>query len=262
MRRKATTKQVVISLGVLAAVAAASFWWWQHIAWSYLIARNQVRVPRVPVTEMKAPGRMEGWFDCRVGPLSLKLPPNLAEGADRSLGKASINFTDPEMEMAIVVPFHNTPDSQAGVKQLAATFQMSPLRVVAESYRASTDDFRWTMSKAELTRHQMLVSLGRNYPHELASAVETRFDGPLEGLLIIGDRRVAAFEWRTTSGSAEGSITFNGKDHDLDLDVLRDICQSVKCDESRLGPPYTRTELKHFLDTIKTTRIGGDATSE
>jgi hypothetical protein len=258
MRRRATTKQVVISLIVLAAVTAAGFWWWPHILWSFLIARNQVRIPRVPVTEMKSPGKTGGWYECRIGPLSLKMPPELAESADRALGKASIDFTDSDMEMAIAVPFRNPPESQTGAQQMAAMFHMSPLRIIAESYCTSSDDFRWTMSKAELIRHQILLNMGRNYPHALASAVETRYDDAIEGLLIIGDRRHVVFEWRTTSGSADGSIRLTRKDHDLDMEIVRDMCQSVTCDESQLGPPYTKKELKQFLDTIKTTRSEGD----
>jgi hypothetical protein len=77
-------------------------------------------------------------------------------------------------------------------------------------------------------------------------------------LLIIGDRRHVVFEWRTTSGSADGSIRLTRKDHDLDMEIVRDMCQSVTCDESQLGPPYTKKELKQFLDTIKTTRSEGD----
>jgi hypothetical protein len=253
MRRRATTRQIVISLIILVAVAGAGFWWWPHILWSFLIARNQVRIPSVRVTAMKAPGRTKGWSECRIGPLSLKLPQDLAESADRSLGKSSINFTDAGMEMAVFVPFRIPPESQAAAQQMTATFHLSPIRVVAESYRASTDDFRWTMSRAELNRHQALLSFGRTYPHALASAVETRFEDALEGLFIIGDRRNVVFEWRTTSGNADGSLTFTGHDKDLDLDTLRDICQCLTCDESQLGPPYTKKELKQFLDTIKTT---------
>jgi hypothetical protein len=187
------------------------------------------------------------------------MPPDLAESADRSVGKASINFTTADMEVAIIVPFRISAEGQSGARQMSATFHMSPIRIVAESYRASSDDFRWTMSHAELTRHQILVGyLGRTYPHALVSAVETRFEDELEGLLIIGDRRNVVFEWRTNSGSADTSITFTSKDRDFDLDMLRDICQSVTCDESQLGPPYTKKGLKQFLDTIKTTRIGGE----
>jgi hypothetical protein len=217
-----------------------------------------VRIRSVPVTAMKAPGHTAGWYECRIGPLSLKMPPELAESADRALGKASIDFTDADMEMAIAVPFRNPPESQTGAQQLAATFQMSPIRVLAESYRTSSDDFRWTMSKAELIRHQILLNMVGSYPHRLASLVETRYEDALEGLLIIGDRRNVVFEWRTTSGSADGSIRFTRKDHDLDMEMVRDICQSVTCDESQLGPPYTKKELKQFLDTIKTTRSGGE----
>lgn len=256
MRRRATTRQIVISLIVLAAVIGAGVWWWPHITWSFLIARNYVRIRSVPVSEMKAAGKTPGWFVCRIGPMSLKMPPELAESGDRSLGKASINFTDADMEVAINVPFRNSAESQGGAQQLAATFHLSPIRILAESYRASSDDFRWTMSHAELHRHQILIGLGRSYPHALASAVETRFDDALEGLLIMGDRRNFVFEWRTTSGAADGSITFTGKDRDLDLEVVHDICQSVTCDESQLGPPYSKKELKQFLDTIKTTPAG------
>ncbi len=141
-------------------------------------------------------------------------------------------------------------ETQFGLEKLAAEFQISPMALVVETFRTSSDDFRWTMSRSELRRHQILLNLAFFFRMGGAMAVETRFDGPLEGILILRSRRSAAFEWRTSAGA--GSLMFTDKEHDLDLDVVRDICQSVSCDDSRLVDSYSKKELRELLDAIET----------
>ncbi len=85
MRRRATKQQIALTIGLLIVVVAAGFWWMPHIRWAFLISRNRARVPRIPVSVLQAPGKTNGWFTCRVGPLSFKLPPEMAEDAERSV---------------------------------------------------------------------------------------------------------------------------------------------------------------------------------
>ncbi len=79
MRKRATKQQIAVSISVLAVVIGAFIWWWPHLYWSFIIARGQVRVPSVPVSELKAPGKTEGWYECTIGPLQLKVPPKIVE---------------------------------------------------------------------------------------------------------------------------------------------------------------------------------------
>jgi hypothetical protein len=137
---------------------------------------------------------------------------------------------------------------------------MSPMHLVVESFRASSDDFRWSMSRSELHRHQLLLNVAFFFRRAGAMGVEMRFEDPLEGLLILQNRRTAAFEWRTPASAA--TLMFSDKDHDLDLDVVRDICQSVSCNESRLAAEYSKKELRQFLDSMETRHDGGDGAAD
>src|SRR5207253_1661345 len=110
-------------------------------------------------------------------------------------------------------------------------------------------------SRAELRRHQMLLSMGENFPHSQAMAVETRFQGKLEGVLILVDRRTAVFHWQSTSGAGFGRLMFVQKNGDLELDRVRDVCQSLTCDDSRLGDKaYSKKELRELLESIEMKR--------
>src|SRR5262249_62108238 len=115
------------------------------------------------------------------------------EKAERSTGKTSLNFTIGNRELAIHVPFQVPADFQAGQEKVAADFKMSPMHLVVESFRTSTDDFRWTMSRSELRKHELLLNLAYHFRRGGAMSVETRFDGLLEGMLIMQSRRQASF---------------------------------------------------------------------
>jgi hypothetical protein len=107
------------------------------------------------------------------------------------------------------------------------------------------------MSRAELFRHKMLLDLSAFYPHVVA-IVETNADPALEGLLALhNSRSQAMYEWRLNSGKASGFLRFDAKKGELNLDELRAICRSVKCDESRLGPELSPSQLAVLADTIK-----------
>ena len=116
------------------------------------------------------------------------------------------------------------------------------------------------MSHAELNRFEFLLRMaGDTFPHSNSMAVETRYDGGLEGLLIQGNRRSVAFQWQATSGDAFGVLSFAQKEGDLDLDWVRDVCQSLTCDENQLGEKeYSGKEMREMLEGIEIRR--SDAT--
>ena len=257
MRKRATTGQILGSLGLLAAVALAAVFWWPHIVYSFRIARYGVKIPGVPVTAMKAPGKTADWSSCRLGAMALKLPEDFVNEAERTVEKSEIRLTTPELRVAINVPYRLPAPSPGDLTSLAAELKVSPIRMLEESYRASTDDFRWSMSRSELKRLQVLLSLASMFPHgegRGAVAIETRFDSSIEGLLIIYDSQHANFEWRTLSGTAAGYVMFGRREGELDLGFVRDVCWSISCDEDRLGPVYGKKELQQMLDAMETTR--------
>ena len=257
MRQRATRGQILISIGLLAAVLLAGFWWWPHIVWSFQVARYGVKIPSVPVSQMRAPGKTADWSNCRLGPMSLKLPAQIAEEAERTAEKNQVVLTAGDQQIAINVPFRVPPKGPNDLSSVAAQLNLTPMRLLEESYRASTDNFRWTMSRSELRRHQLLINLAAMFPHgggRGASQVETRFDQDIEGLLIVYDGQHASFEFRTVSGADVGAgyVIFIRKSGNLDLDFVRDVCQSISCDEARLGAEYDKKELQQMLDAMET----------
>jgi hypothetical protein len=256
MRRRATKQQIALTIGLLAALIAAGYWWAPHMWWAYLIARRGAHVPSIPVSTLKAPGKTSGWFTCHIGALSLKLPPEMAEDAERSVAKErnAISLKTPSAELKIFVPFQAPQGVRAPLVEAAARLNQTPMQLIADGYRASTDDFRWTMSRTELQRHQFLLNLGVMYPHVAGTKVESLFDGPLEGLLVIHDRTQAMFEWHSKSEKGAGYVAFSRTTGDLDLDVVREICASATCDDAQLRPELTKSELAELVDTMQIVR--------
>jgi hypothetical protein len=255
MRRRATKQQIALTIGLLTVLVAAGYWWAPHIWWAYQISRHGAKVPSIPVSALQAPGHTTGWFTARIGPLSFKLPPEIAEEAERSVGKTrnTISLKTPSVELLIFVPFKSQTGANVDLVQAAARLNCSPTQFIAAGYRESTDDFRWTMSRDQLQRHQILLNLGYIYPHNAGTKVESLFDGAPEGLLMIHDRTRAVFEWYAKSGTAAGFVGFSSTGG-LNLDHVRDICASVACDDAKLGPQPTKSELADLVETMEITR--------
>lgn len=256
MRRRATKQQIAFTIGLLAVLAAAGYWWSPHLWWAYVIARNQAQIRSIPVSTLEAPGHTDGWFTARIGPLSFKLPPQVAEEAERALTKERnvISLKSPSGELQIFVPYQTPAGAMSDVAQVAAQLNLSPLQFIADSYRTTTDDFRWTMSRAELSRHQVLLNLGHFYPHVPGMKVETVFDRSPEGVLMMHDKNHAMFEWQTKSASVAGYVRFSSTAVDLNPDQLRDICASLTVDEAQLGKEPSKSEFAALVDTMEIKR--------
>jgi hypothetical protein len=253
MRRRATKQQIAVAIGILMAVAAAGFWWWPHIQWAYIISRNDIKVQAVAVKELKASGSIDGWASCRIGPLSFQLPSELAENAQRDLGKSAgtVTLTDGDLQLTFFVPVQMSADQKTSLMAFADEMHMSLLKMIVASYRSSTDDFRWTMSRDELRSHQRLLSLSQPqfFPHERGVTVETAFEGPQEAVLIVSNAESAMYQWATPA--AKGYVSFVLPKGKLDLDMVRNVCQSMVCDDSQLSRPYSRQDLQQLLDSME-----------
>jgi hypothetical protein len=257
MRRRVTKQQIALTVGLLTVVVAAGYWWSPHIWWAYMVSRTGAKVPSIPVTTLQGAGQTQGWFTCTIGPLSFKLPPEIAEEADRSVAKKNksmISLKTPAVELLVFVPYQAPAGAQPPLLQMATQLHLSPMEMIVESFRASTDDFRWTMSRADLQRHQILLNLGYMYPHLRGTKVESRLDGSQEGLLMIHDKTHATFEWHIKSGTAGGVMAFTATVGDLNLDKVRDICASVTVDDARLGPPPENGDVSGLVDAIEITK--------
>jgi len=255
MRRRATKQQIAVSIGILVAVAAAGFWWAPHIHWVYTLSRQDVKIAPVAVKELKASGATDGWAKCRIGPLSFQLPADFAENAGRELGKSpgTVTLTEGDLELTLFIPFRVPADQKTVLMAMADELHMSMHEMIVAAYRSSTDDFRWTMSRDELLRHQKLLSLSQPnfFPHDRSVAVETESDGAKESVLIMNAAEVAMLQWKT--GAANGYLSFAHKKGKLNLETVRNVCHSLACDESKLGNPWTKKDLQKILDGMEVT---------
>src|SRR5579863_7146445 len=168
MRRRVTKQQIALTIGLLALLVAAGYWWSPHIWWAYMVSRSGAKIAAVPISTLQAPGKTQDWFTCRIGPLEFQTPPEIAEEAERSVSKKDrtmISLKAPAVELLIFVPFREPAKAQpAPLVELADYLKLRPMQMIADSFRASTDDFRWTMSRAALQRFQMLLNVGLRYP--------------------------------------------------------------------------------------------------
>jgi hypothetical protein len=253
MRRRATKQQIAVAIGILVAVAAAGFWWWPHIQWAYILSRRDVKVTPVAVKEFQATGRTEGWASCRLGPLTFQLPAEFAENARPEIGKAAYTatLTEDDLELTFFVPVRLPPDQKTALMAMADDLHMSMHEMIVASYRSGTDDFSWLMSRSELKRHQFLLSLSQHqfFPHDRGVAVETLVDGTKDAVLIMNSAEVAILQWR--AGSANGYVSFVHKKGKLDLEMVRNVCKSLNCDDSLLGPPFSKKDLQQLLDSME-----------
>jgi hypothetical protein len=255
MRKPASKKQIAITIGLLLALLAAGTWWAPHIQWAYLASRNGWKLDRVKVVEMPpAKPRTGAWFKCQASSVSFQLPPAMAEEAERTVAKAgqSLLLTTETHTTTLFIPMEIRPEEKSIVSHVASEFGMTPLQFVAESFRTSTDDFRWTMGRSELHRFRSLLGMSNLYPHYAIFSVETFSDPTMEGLLIVDSAKAeAVYEWRLNSGKSAGVIRFSAKKGELDLDELRTIARSVECDESKLSGALSNDQLGVLADTMK-----------
>src|SRR5262249_4984760 len=164
----------------------------------------------------------------------------------------------------VVLPIRIKAEARERNQKMAEEFKLSPTRIIAESFRTGTDDFRWWMTRAELRRHQMLLAMkATNFPNARVMGVETRYDSRIEGVLVRGDRQTAMYQWQTTSGVAFGTLVFSKKDGHLDFDMVRDVCQSLACDEEQLYErQYSKKEMRDLLEDAVIKPIEGGAESD
>jgi hypothetical protein len=256
MRKRATKQQIATTVGMLLALVAAGYWWSEHILWSYVVSRNKLAI--APVKNIAAMPKVKprsGWFQCQAGAVSFQLPPEMGDEAERAVSKKSsqtLALTTSDHEVNVLIPYEIPADRRI-FEILAAKVGMLPIEFIVESYRSGTDDFRWTMTHSQLTRHKFLLQLAlRDYPHQDVLFVETWSDDDLDGVLVVHSSKTQAmFEWRLKSGKATGFLRFSAARRELNLDDVRWCCQSVKCDPSLMGPELSNEQLAVLADSMK-----------
>ncbi|MSR58018.1 MAG: hypothetical protein EXS05_10120 [Planctomycetaceae bacterium] len=247
----------IIGLTVLVVVMATSvlLHFRHHLLWKYKLQPLIGRIEPVPVSPMPVAGPTPGWYRCRIGPLSLRLPPKLVEKGKRSAQGGAISFQDDDLIISIVMPRSDDSVSEA-LRVLNATSPnrhwSSYTQFRVDTYRADSDAFQWSMSSEEAREFNLRMATVFATRSSKHISVETRFDEEIEGLLAFDVDPRAVFSWQTTDGRMGAFMVIGSKNGPLDPRLVREICQSLQVDE--LGEvPATRSkqELLQILESIE-----------
>jgi len=202
----------------------------------------------VPTESMPVAETSRSLLRCRFGAIEFVLPPALAEGI-----QATEHVEDHVMlrngARTVLVFF---PERTDGLKNFlkertASCSELQELTVPElrlAAYRASWEDFRWTMSGDEFQRHRCLVRLAYLTCLSSIEKVETFSCGDIEGLLGLSNE-MASLEWYTRDGLVWGRMNFVDETGSGDFSWVRPVCRSVTfsaerfSDQTRKGEPST-----------------------
>jgi hypothetical protein len=223
---------------LLAAFLALFLWKGPHAYWRWWQRVPAVTVPTKPLLSSAAPRK--DWV-CQVGSVSIQLAPEWLRDVHKM--DAGLRFQDGPRQVLVVLP-------QKPAEEL------SPCKLREAAYRASTDDFRWSMSLQELARLQTLLTFKGLACADGVQSVETVYRSDIEGLLLVLPRG-CSFEWVSTDGKASGQVMFLDRSGKVDLSWVRPICASLRFSGETFPRRPAPETLQRLLERAKAGR--GDA---
>ncbi len=228
-----------------------------HLRWRLVWAcSGWNRVGAIPMHCMPDTPIEENWPRCRFGPLEFILPPefvNRGEIETNDNGAIFLAFRDEFRSMMIVLPT-TAEDRERLFAELREDYalpsegqRLSLTRLRPASYRASADDFRWSMTEQEVRWHAWCISMRRVFT--LGSRESTEYEyllhDDVEGILNLRPgAKNASFDWQTADDCFVGSIMFAQKSGQIDPAWIRRVCQSVKFSASRMPKPIPQEKDK------------------
>lgn len=259
--RRPRIRTVALSLVIVLSSAAVLCHFRYHLLWKYKSLTSLRTVRPIPVSPIPAVGPTSGWYRCRIGPLSLCIPADLIEHGERISVFGGLALKGDHLLIGMqAMPVLGNADF---VKDVEKGFRLqfprrkweSYAHLEAELFRASADDFRWSMSPDEVRDFTLwMTSAATGVPRD-CTFVETRFDAHIEGILGFFEKEdTARFSWMLTDGTSGGLILFTSPDGRLNPDVVREICQSFECN-GPLPEKWSKEDLQQALDTMEAVRI-------
>jgi len=211
----------VFALGALLAVPL-----WPHILWKI----NEIRfglpeVQAVPTTIMPPSGVPEDWVRHHFDGMEVMLPPGFTKSQNQpnpnivvfDNGSEEVNISMPEDADKIFNFVPHFPE--------AANMTIPRLR--SRCYRASSADFRWSMSRSEIRWHMFCLTIGKVLRLGDDGRVETMFHKDMEGIAYF-DESIVSFGWQRVGGKEWGYINFMGSSVATSPAWVRAVCESVK----------------------------------
>jgi hypothetical protein len=225
-------KLLIVAVGCLAFALVFYYRW--HLWWKMSAAWGSIEtVPAIPSSPMGEAGIPQEWLVCCFGVIQFALPPELAHGAEvQKPGFPGLSFRD---GLRSVLVMHPWPIEMSTSDYLAKEFHMpeqgrglSLTRLRYACYRASSDDFRWSMSAKEVQWLAWLMNMRRVLWVTRDRRAEFLFREDLEGLLGFHGTSLS-FDWQTPNDVLGASIIFtDSRGEEACLAWARSVCQSLK----------------------------------
>ena len=200
-----------------------------HLMWKYMEWRGDLydvaAIPNSPMPDAVVP---EDWVEHSLDGMTFRLPPGMTLMDEKNNTAAfqdghrkiiiSLSPVDPDMDQ--ILASHLNPPS------VMSSMTLPQLRL--ECFRASSDEFRWSMSQDDV---RWLAS--RIVLRPLLDINESRFTESFsrpdwDGIVLFNDKR-AILDWQNKTSTDAGYAHFIAmNDKLLDFDWVRNVCQSIE----------------------------------
>src|SRR6185295_8551652 len=105
------------------------------------------------VAPMPVTGPTRSWYRCRIGPLSMRLPPDVVEHQRRSKG-GFVSLESEDRVVALTIPDDSSAQIQdfetLAHQQFPRQQSASVVHLWADAYAKDARDFHWSMSPEEV----------------------------------------------------------------------------------------------------------------
>lgn len=220
---------LVLVLGVVALIALH---YRSHLFWRYEASRlglnNVQAIPDRPMPDSPTP---DGWVRCRVGRIEFGLPPELASNRVVPKHAASlVIFHDGTRRVDVDLPtdmseFSGLLKAASELCPRSQRFTLPRLRQAC--YQASSDDFRWSMTREEVRWHAFCITTGKLFRISPTGHTESFFRQDLDGIIHF-DGKWSILDWQSNDCAVGGSMHFIDRGEQADPTWVRAICQSLK----------------------------------
>jgi hypothetical protein len=218
---------VIIAIAVSSGLLGAFYR--HHLMWKYVEWQGDLyhvaAIPNTPMPDMVVP---EDWVEHSLNGMTFRLPPEMALTVKKNNTAA---FNDGHRKI-VISSSHITPDlAQTLTSRLnssSAIDSMTLPRLRLECFRASADEFRWSMSSADVRKLADNIALRPLLEMNKPQFTESFSRADWDAIILFDDKHVI-LDWQSTTSTEAGYAHFTAvNDEPLDFDWIRKICQSIE----------------------------------
>jgi hypothetical protein len=233
----------VLAVGI--AWKGAHLWWW--------VTHRDER-SGVPAVSMFAPSADElAQLSYRhFGSLEFGIIPGLGSDVRPAARLGGVVFSDGERTLAVSLPKDHYRTWRTQVDVIAALpkrFRTSPKRLEALAYQTGTAQFRWHMTREELSFYGWLLGYKQLVCAQGVTAVETLYRDDMEGLLLVFPNS-ASFEWVSYDGRASGVLLFTDRAQTRDMSWIHRSCVTLRYGGGTYPEDIAELEIERLVRGI------------